>query len=88
MAQGKRKARKADNRVKHMARKTNMMPRAPVGRILMNAGAKRVSADAIEEFADVLQDIAGKISDKAVLIAKHSGRKTVQEGDIKLAAKK
>jgi len=70
-----------------MARKTSLIPKAPVGRILMNCGAKRVSADAIDTFVDVMTDIAEQISEQAVRIAKHSGRKTVQEGDIKLAAK-
>jgi len=69
-------------------RKTQTIPKAPVARILMKAGAKRVSADAAEEFADMLYDIGLKIGEKAVLIAKHSGRKTVHEGDIKLAARK
>ncbi|MBT5023041.1 histone family protein [Candidatus Woesearchaeota archaeon] len=70
-----------------MARKVNIVPKAPVARILMNAGAKRVSADAVDAFADVIQEIAENIGTQAVRISKHSGRKTVQEGDIKLAAK-
>ena len=68
-------------------KKTQTVPKAPVARILMNAGAKRVSADAAEAFADVLHDIALRIGEKAVLIAKHSGRKTVHEEDVKLAAR-
>lgn len=68
-------------------RRITIIPKAPVARILMNAGAKRVSADAVDAFTDVLQDIAIKIGEHASRIAKHSGRKTVQEGDIKLAAK-
>jgi len=63
------------------------MPKAPVGRILFKAGAKRVSQPAIDTFSDVLREVAEGIATKAVQIAKHSGRKTVQEGDIKLAAK-
>jgi len=69
-------------------RKTQTVPKAPVARMLMNAGAKRVSAGAAEAFSDVLHNIALKIGEKAVMIAKHSGRKTVHEGDIKLAARK
>ena len=71
----------------HMGRKTSTIPKASVARILMNAGAKRVSADGAEAFADVLTGIAARISSKAAQIAKHTGRKTVHEGDVKLAVK-
>mgnify|MGYP001598356924 CR=1 FL=1 len=70
-----------------MRRKTSTIPKASVARILIKAGAKRVSSDAIGAFADVLRDIAIKISSKAALIAKHAGRKTIHEEDVKLAAK-
>lgn len=68
-------------------RQTSVMPKAPVARILFKAGAKRVSQSATDAFAEVLREIAEEIATKSVQIAKHSGRKTVQEGDIKLAAK-
>ena len=68
-------------------RNTSIMPKAPVGRILFKAGAKRVSQPATDTFAEVLREVAEEIATKAVQIARHSGRKTVQEGDIKLAAK-
>ncbi len=70
-----------------MQRKVSLVPKAPVARILLNAGAKRVSADAVDAFADVIQEISEGIAEQAAKIAKHSGRKTVQDGDIKLAAK-
>lgn len=70
-----------------MGRRTSIIPKAPLGRIIMSAGAKRVSADALEAFSDVISDIAEDIATHAAKIAKHSGRKTVQEGDVKLAAK-
>lgn len=70
-----------------MKRKTSTIPKASVARILMKAGAKRVSADAVDAFASVLTDIAVKISSKSSEIAKHAGRKTVHEGDVRLAAK-
>jgi len=63
------------------------MPKAPVARILFKSGAKRVSQPATDAFSEVLREIAEDIAAKAVQIAKHSGRKTVQEGDIKLAVK-
>lgn len=53
----------------------------------MAAGAKRVSADAMDAFSDVLQELAEKISRDAAEIAKHTGRKTIHDADIKLAAK-
>ena len=71
----------------NMGRKTSTIPKAAVARILMKAGAKRVSAGGVDAFAEVLTDMALKISKKAVEISKHTGRKTVHESDIKLAAK-
>ena len=68
-------------------RKTQTIPRAPAARILMNAGAKRVSAGAAQAFSEAIYDIAIKIGEQAVRVAKHSGRKTVHEADIKLAAR-
>ena len=70
-----------------MARKITIIPRAPVGRILMKAGAKRVSQDAMDAFTEILTEMAEKIAAQAAKIAKHSGRKTVNEGDIRIAAK-
>jgi len=70
-----------------MGKRTTAIPKAPVARILMKAGAKRVSQSAVDAFTEVLEDIAMDIGQQAVRIAKHSGRKTVQEGDIKLANK-
>ena len=68
-------------------RQTSIMPKAPVARILFKVGAKRVSQPATDTFAEVVAQIAEEIATKAVQIARHSGRKTVQEGDIKLAVK-
>jgi len=70
-----------------MGRKVSIIPKAPIGRILMNAGAKRVSQDAIDTFTEILTEITEKIATRAAEISKHSGRKTIHEGDIKLAAK-
>lgn len=70
-----------------MVKRSTIIPKAPVARILMNAGGKRVSQSAVDAFTDILEQIAEEIGTKALQIAKHSGRKTVQEGDIKLAAR-
>jgi len=70
-----------------MGRKISIIPKAPVGRILMRAGAKRVSQDAIDSFTEILTEMTEKIATRAAEISKHSGRKTVHEGDVRLAAK-
>jgi|TARA_Y100000310_G_scaffold337823_1_gene425883 histone H3/H4 len=70
-----------------MARKVSIIPKAPIGRILMQTGAKRVSQDAVDAFTEILTERTEIIAKKAAEIAKHSGRKTVHEGDVKLAAK-
>ena len=69
-----------------MKKNTKIIPHAPLGRILSNQGA-RSSADGVAAFGDVLMDYAEKISKKAVVIAEHSGRKTVTDLDIKLAVR-
>ena len=70
-----------------MGRKGTTIPKASVARILMKAGAKRVSQDAVDAFTEVLTDMGVKISLRAAEISKHAGRKTVHEGDVRLAAK-
>ena len=70
-----------------MGRKGSTIPKASVARILVKAGAKRVSDDGVSALTEKLTDIAIQISKKANDIARHAGRKTVHEGDIKLASK-
>ena len=70
-----------------MARNISVIPKAPFGRILMRAGAKRVSADAVETFTEILTEMTEEIATQSAKISKHAGRKTIHEGDIKLAAK-
>lgn len=62
------------------------IPKAPAARMLSEAGAERVSDEAADKFADVLEQVALRIAEKAVRIAKHSGRKTVKKSDVELAA--
>ncbi len=63
------------------------LPKAPVKRILANAGARRVSNDAVDAFVKALEDLTRDLTRDAVKLAKKSGRKTVQKADI-LAARR
>jgi len=68
-------------------KQTSVIPKAPCARILINAGAKRVSLGAAEAFANILEEEAKKIAERSYQIAKHAGRKTIHDSDIKIATK-
>ena len=61
------------------------IPKAPVKRIIQEAGAERVSADAVDTLVEFLEDYAEDVSKKAVVYTKYANRKTVKAEDIDLA---
>ena len=61
------------------------LPRAPTARIMKNAGAQRISEDAVDFFLAAIEDYGTSIATKANDFAHHAGRKTIKASDIKLA---
>ena len=63
-------------------------PVLPFERLIKRAGAKRVSFSAAEEMAKVMEERVIRISEEAVALAEHAGRKTVLAEDVRLAFRK
>ncbi len=65
-----------------------MLAKAAVDRLIRKAGAERVSEDAAVALSRALEKKAVEISQEAMSLAEHAGRKTVKREDIELAAKR
>ncbi len=65
-----------------------ILPLAPFERILKKAGAKRVSNEALVEFSKVIEEKLIKVASEAAALAKHAGRKTIIDEDIRAAKRK
>ncbi|OED30073.1 histone family protein [Methanosphaera sp. WGK6] len=63
------------------------LPLTPLGRIMKNGGAERVSEDAKEELSSFLEDQASELAKIALNNAKEEGRKTLKAEDIVMAYK-
>ena len=70
-----------------MTKRLRAVSEAASARLLYKAGAERVGDDAAVRFAEILEEIALTISEQAVRVAEHAGRKTVEGEDVKLAAR-
>lgn len=68
-----------------MAKRQNILPFAPLGKLIQDASGKRVSKDAKETSARILEELTAKIIHKANLLAENAGRKTIKDKDIYLA---
>lgn len=73
--------------MKEIAKRNTLLPKAPFARILSDAGAERVSQSAIDAFTEAIENHAEEICKKAIRVARHSGRKTVTDSDIRFAVK-
>lgn len=62
------------------------LPRAPVERILKQAGNERVSGEAVAALSGLMEKYAATIAKEARKNAAHAGRKTVKESDVRMAA--
>jgi len=62
-----------------------VLPRFELERMIRKAGAERVGLGAGEKLAEILEDRAGEIIEKAIRISRYAGRKTLTRKDIELA---
>ena len=61
------------------------IPKAPIARIIKEAGAERVSEDAKAELAAYVEEVARNVAKEATQVAKIAKRKTIKAEDIKFA---
>lgn len=63
------------------------LPLAPVERVMRNAGAERISIDAVKKAADLAEQQIKKLTERALQTAQKEGRVTINSKDIVLASK-
>lgn len=59
-----------------------------IKKMMINAGATRISEDAIKELRKTLENEGEKLTKQAIDIAKNSKRKTITKEDIKILKEK
>lgn len=64
------------------------LPLATVERIMREAGAKRVSREARQLFAEYMEKMTECLAIEAGEFADHFGRRTITEKDVELAKKR
>lgn len=63
------------------------LPRAPLERIMRQAGAERVSEDAVEALRESVEEVADDVAQDAVESAGDDDRSTVQRDDVHAASR-
>ena len=66
---------------------TSTLSLASMDKLLRKYGAQRVSESAKIALREVLEEFSERIAQKSVQFARHGGRTTIKEEDVKLAAK-
>ncbi len=61
------------------------IPKSTIKRILKEAGATRISNEAMQIFQRDMNRMAFGIAQRAVVLARHAKRKTIGASDVKLA---
>ncbi len=64
------------------------LPLATIERIMKNAGAERLSEDAVDRMRDSAQALAEELASDAVAIASEEGRDSVTRDDIRRAVER
>ncbi len=62
-----------------------ILPLAPLERLMRNAGAERVSEDAVAAVREIIEDMAQAVADEALRASRHAKRRTIKREDIELA---
>ena len=65
-----------------------MLPLAPIDRLARKAGVERLSAEAVEELAKVVEDLGYELAVEASQVARHAKRKTILRKDVRFVAGK
>lgn len=68
-------------------KRKNIIPYEPIGELMEQFGAQRVSQEAKIIMSEYLEEYAIKLGKLAVKYANHAGRTTVNDKDIQLAEK-
>ena len=68
-----------------MAKKRRIFAWSPLRALMKKAGAEIVSRDAVEMLLNYLEARSRKLTEVALVFAKHSKRKKISKGDMALA---
>ena len=66
--------------------KNDVVPSAAAERLARKAGVERISKEAVEALAGVLEDYAKSVSVSAVKYARYADRSTIKREDVEMAA--